>query len=115
MPSFRIYRLREPQRQQFRWAPHTIGATQVKPKDYEEAGTAEADNTYGLWASLKETAQPLCIGDLVELEGGDLRIYKYVGFEEAVWVLPEVKTGLETTPLAAGPAPQDASSSNISI
>jgi hypothetical protein len=31
-----------------------------------------------------------------------LRIVKYVGFEEARWVLPEVKTGLENTPVAAG-------------
>ena len=104
MPAFRIYRLREQQRQQFRWAPHTIGATQVKPKDYEEAGGAEAENTYALWAALKGTPEELLVGDLVEDSGGDLRIYKYVGFEEARWVLPEGKTGLESVPLAAGPS-----------
>jgi len=103
MPAFLIYRLREHQRQQFRWAPHTIGATQVKLKDYEEAGAAEADNTYALWASLKDSPTALQVGDVVATEGGDLRIYKYVGFEEARWVLPEVKTGLESVPLAAGP------------
>ena len=106
MPAFRILRLREPQRQQFRWAAHTIGATQVRPKDYEETGTAEADNTYALWAALKDTPDELRVGDLVEAPGGDLRICKYVGFEEARWVLPEIKTGLESAPLAAGPVLQ---------
>jgi hypothetical protein len=103
MPSFRIYRLCEQNRQQFRWAPHTIGATQVRPKDYEEGGLGEAEHAYALWASLKDTPEALRVGDLLETEGGEVRIYKYVGFEEARWVLPEVKTGLESAPLASGP------------
>ena len=35
----------------------------------------------------------------------ELRILKYVGFEEAAWVIPEVKTGIETVPPAAGQVP----------
>lgn len=95
--------MREEKRQQFRWAPHTSGASTVKPKDYEEAGTVESANVYSLWAELKESDRPLDVGDLVELPGGELRICKYVGFEEAKWVLPEVKTGIELdAPPAAG-------------
>ncbi len=36
MPVYQIHRLKETQRQQFRWAPHTSGVTIVKPKDYEK-------------------------------------------------------------------------------
>ncbi len=43
------------------------------------------------------------MGDLLEGPGGELRICKYVGFDAAQWILPEVKTGLESAPLAAGP------------
>ena len=41
--------------------------------------------------------------DLLERATGDLRICKYVGFDEAQWIAPEVKTGLESAPVAAGP------------
>lgn len=102
MPSYRIFRLKESQRQQFRWAPHLSGRTPVKPKDYDDAFTLEAATPYAAWAALKETEAPLRVGDLLEIEGGELRITKYVGFEEAYWVLPEVKSGLESAPLAAG-------------
>ena len=102
MPAYRIFRIKETPRQQFRWAPHLSGATFVKPRDYEEAETVEAPSVYALWASLRETDSPLRVGDLVAADSGDLRIVKYVGFEEARWVLPEVKTGLEGVPVAAG-------------
>lgn len=103
MPNYRIHRMKETQRQQFRWAPHTSGITMVKPKDYEQAGTVEAPSPYAAWIALRETEHPLQVGDVLETEEGSLCIYKYVGFEEARWVLPEVKTGLETAPVAAGP------------
>ncbi len=88
--------MRDEKRQQFRWAPHTSGVTPVKPKDYEAVEIAyEAPTPYGLWAQLRESEQPLDVGDILELPNQELRIYKYVGFEDAQWVLPEMKTGLE--------------------
>jgi hypothetical protein len=108
MPSYRVWRLRETQLQQFRWAPHTIGVTNIKPKDYEEAEAFEAEGAYALWAGLKESENALRVGDVLESDAGELRIYKYVGLEEARWVLPEVKSGLESQPLAISTPQQDA-------
>lgn len=93
MVAYRIHRLKENQRQQFRWAPHTSGAAFVKPKDYAEGGGVEAPGAYAAWMSLRDTEQALQVGDLLEAEDGKLYICKYVGFEEARWVLPEVQTG----------------------
>jgi hypothetical protein len=31
------------------------------------------------------------VGDLLEAENGQLRICKYVGFEPAQWVIPELR------------------------
>jgi hypothetical protein len=90
MPSFRIHRLRENQRHQFRWAPHTSGSTGVKPRDYQEAGAIEAPNVYAAWSNLRGTGSPIEVGDLLEKENGALLICKYVGFEEARWAVPEV-------------------------
>lgn len=103
MAAYRIHRMKESVRQQFRWAPHTIGISVVKPKDYELVHTVEAQGVYAVWMQLKDTSTPLQVGDILEVEGGELRIYKYVGFEEAQWYMPEVKSGLETVPLASGP------------
>lgn len=103
MPAYRIYRLRESVRQQFRWAPHTIGMTLVKPKDYEEIYQMEATGPYAVWIQLKDTEQALQVGDILEVESGELRIYKYVGFEEAKWLVPDVKNGLEAAPTAPEP------------
>ena len=102
MAEYRIYRMKESTRQQFRWAPHTIGITNAKPKDYELTVTVEAPTPYAVWLQLKETPEPLQVGDILETVGGELRIYKYVGFEEAQWVLPEMKTGTETAPVVPG-------------
>ena len=104
MAAYRIYRMKESTRQQFRWAPHTIGVTNAKPKDYELTVTVEAPTPYAVWLQLKETSDPLQVGDILETESGELRIYKYVGFEEAQWVLPEMKTGTETAPAISGDA-----------
>jgi hypothetical protein len=89
MPVFRIHRMKENPRQQFRWAPHVSGAANVKPKDYEAAGEIEAENEYAAWAASRGSATPLLVGDLLELASGQLRICKYVGFEEARWLIPE--------------------------
>ena len=88
MPAYQIHRLKDTLRQQFRWAPHTSGATVVKPKDYEKAEVLEAATPYAVWLALRDTKEPLEVGDLVELEG-ELRIFKYIGFEEARWYVPE--------------------------
>jgi hypothetical protein len=102
MPTYRIYRLRDSQRSHFRWAPHIKGASEVKPRDYVEEGTMVAETPYELWSRLKDSEKPLALGDLLEHPSGDLRIYKYVGFEEARWIMPEIKTGIEAVPAAAG-------------
>jgi hypothetical protein len=102
MPNYRIYRMKESARQQFRWAPHTIGVTTAKPKDYEPFYNVEASGPYAVWMELKESEQALQVGDILEADSGELRIYKYVGFEEAQWQLPEVKTGIESAPVAVG-------------
>jgi hypothetical protein len=111
MPVFRIHRMKDAPRQQFRWAPHVSGAASVKPKDYEPAGEVEAENEYAAWASLRESEAPLLVGDLLEpmsLEGsaGQLRICKYVGFEAAQWLITDkpLPAGA-TTPIPPEPIP----------
>jgi hypothetical protein len=90
MPKFRIHRMKDGPRQNFRWAPHVSGAAQVKPRDYElEVREIEAPREYAAWAMLRESAQPLGIGDLLERETGELSICKYVGFEQATWLQVE--------------------------
>lgn len=107
MAVYRIHRLKDHARQQFRWAPHTIGLTTVKPRDYEQRGEVEAEGHYAAWTVLKETEDALQPGDVLESESGDLRIYKYVGFEVAQWQIVEVKpvpdssTSPETPPATA--------------
>jgi len=54
----------------------------VKPHDYEERGMVEAATPYAAWLQTRET-DPLHPGDILALENGEMRIYKYVGFEEA--------------------------------
>ncbi len=95
MPSYQIHRLKEPQRQQFRWAPHTAGVTIVKQKDYDPGTVVEAATPYALWLALRDGDHPIGPGDLIEVAGqgqspgGELRILKYIGFEEARWYVPE--------------------------
>ena len=89
MPAYQIHRLKDSQRQQFRWAPHTSGVTIAKPRDYEAARVVEAASPYAVWLALRETEEELDVGDLLEVEGGELRILKYIGFEEARWFVPE--------------------------
>lgn len=89
MPFYQIHRLKDSHRQQFRWAPHTPGVMIVKLKDYEKGATVEGASPYAVWLELRETENALDVGDLLEIEGADLRILKYIGFEEARWFVPE--------------------------
>jgi hypothetical protein len=94
MPNYRIYRMKESPRQHFRWAPHVSGAANVKRRDYDEdgaidgGGQIEAANEYAAWEQLRASERPLEVGDLLETDGGNLRICKYIGFEAAAWQLP---------------------------
>ena len=102
MAVYRIYRMKEVPQQQFRWAPHVGGCAAVKPKDYELRGQVEALHEYDAWRALRESGEPLAVGDLLELDNGHLRICKYVGFEPAEWMLPEAKHAPEAEPEPAG-------------
>ena len=99
MPSYHIHRLKDHLHHSFRLAPHVSGSANVKPRDYEPGDSIDAPTPYAAFFALKETTAPLNPGDLLESEGGVLRIYKFVGFEEAQWLLPEAKP--ETKPEAA--------------
>jgi len=100
MPAYQIHRLKEPSRQQFRWAPHASGASIAKPKDYEKGPLREAPSPYALWLALRGTDDALQVGDLLESqEAGELRIFKYIGFEEARWHVPEVPMPAASTPV----------------
>jgi hypothetical protein len=98
MPNYRVHRLRDSQRPQFRWAPHTSGVTVVKPKDYSAEASIDAASVYAAWQALRQTESPLGVGDILETEDGQLRIFKYVGFEEARWLVPEEVPGQGDAP-----------------
>jgi hypothetical protein len=99
MPVFRIHRMKENPRQQFRIAPHASATAEVKSKDFEPAGEVEAAGVYDAWTQLKDTDAPLQIGDVLEREDGTLMICKYVGFEPARWFVPEVKPPVPEAPV----------------
>jgi len=91
MPCYRIHHLKDHLRQSFRQAPHVSGTASVKPRDYMPGDLIEARSPYAAYFELKSAERPIELGDLLESESGELRIFKFVGFEEACWVLPEVK------------------------
>jgi hypothetical protein len=91
MPSYKIHRLKDHLRQYFRHAPHVSGAAMVKPRDYNPGDAVEAKSPYAAYFDLRGSCSPLEPGDLLESDTGDLRIFKFVGFEEARWVIPEAK------------------------
>lgn len=91
MPSYRIHRLKDHLRQQFRFAPHMSGTATLKAKDYAPGDTIEASSPYAAFFLMKEAGAPLEVGDLLESESGSLRVFKYVGFEEAQWMVVEEK------------------------
>ena len=88
MPVFRIHRMKDTPRQQFRWAPHVSGQANIKPKDYEPAEDVDAENEYAAWGALRSSEKSLQIGDVLETPDGQLRLCKYVGFDEAKWFIP---------------------------
>ena len=90
--------MKDSPRQQFRWAPHLSGCAALKPKEFEPRGEVVAAHEYEAWQLLRETEEPIAVGDLLETEDGQLRICKYVGFEPAQWVMPEPKLHGETVP-----------------
>lgn len=96
--------MKDTPRQQFRWAPHVSGTAIVKPKDYEPTGEIDAENEYAAWALLRGSETPLLVGDVLELPEGQLRICKYVGFEEARWFIAETfiaETPVDKTPVVS--------------
>ncbi len=104
MASYRIFRLKEHVRQNFRWTPHLSGPSQVKPRDYEEAFTLEGDSPYAVWATVRDTPRALQVGDVIEVDAFELRIVKYVGFEQAKWLLPEERPLAEVAAAAVATA-----------
>lgn len=111
--------MKEQSRLSFRAAPHTSGETAVKLKDYVEAGSVSAESTYEAWESLRTTDQPLEVGDILESEVGGIKICKYIGFEDAKWIVPEVKPGpdgqpaLSAEPVTAGVPTPDAAAGKL--
>lgn len=89
MACYRIHRLRDHLRAAFRSAPHVSGAAEVKTRDYTPGDQVEASSPYSAFFALRDSGAPLEVGDLLEAEDGSLRICKFVGFEEARWLLPE--------------------------
>jgi hypothetical protein len=104
MPLYRIHRMKDAPKQQFRWLPHLTGCASLKPKDFEQRGEVEARTEYEAWQLMRQADEPLTVGDLLETEDGRLRVCKYVGFEPAEWLLPEVKHTPEATEIPAAPA-----------
>jgi hypothetical protein len=102
MPTYRIHRLKDHLRQQVRYAPHVSGTAVVKPRDYqlpdEAAERVDAPTAYAAFFALRDSATPLDVGDLLEAPDGSLRIFKFVGFEEAQWALPEPKPAVAAPP-----------------
>lgn len=114
MPRYRIHRMKESPREQFRWAAHTGGLATVKPKDYVAAEEAEAPTPYALWKQFQATGSPLRPGDILELmcedaAPGPLQIAKYIGFEAAQWYIPEPKLAV---PSDSSSAPEDTGARN---
>ena len=108
MPVFRIHRMKDAPRQQFRWAPHVSGVANARPKDYEPSNEVEAENEYAAWSLLRGSERPVQIGDILEMPDGRLRIGKYVGFEDARWFVPAPVPETVTVPLAAMAEPESA-------
>jgi hypothetical protein len=105
VPRYRIHRLKDSQKEHFRWSAHTGGLAIVKAKDYEPGGEVESHSPYALWKELQDGGsnqpeKPLSAGDLLETIDADspsrLFITKYIGFEPAQWFVPEVKTALQS-------------------
>jgi hypothetical protein len=91
MPTYRLFRLREGLRAHFRQLPHLSGVAQLKPKDFEESEAFSAPSRYAAWLMLKDTEEPIRVGDALLEDEGALYVTKFVGMEPAEWILPEAK------------------------
>ena len=98
MPSYRVFRLKENLRSHFRQLPHLSGTAPLKLKDYVEAVEVTASNRYAAWHQMKNTNDPLQIGDAIVEDGTALFVVKFVGLEPAEWIVPEVKQVEESAP-----------------
>lgn len=110
MATYRIHRLKAHLRQAFRYAPHVSGAAMVKPRDYEvreDPEAVEAASPYAAFFAMRESASPLELGDLLDRDGA-LVILKFVGFEEARWVIPEVREAVQAPPSTSETAAETA-------
>lgn len=109
MPFYRIHRLKDAPRENFRWAAHTGGLAIVKHKDYDLDGEVEVATPYAAWKALLAEGRALRPGDLLERPGpegepGELQIAKYIGFEPAQWFVPEAKPDAASAPaVESGP------------
>jgi hypothetical protein len=95
MPHYRIHRLKDRPRRQFLQSPHVGGQAWVKPRDYEPDAEIDAASPYAAFFALRDTATPLVAGDLLETPDGALRIFKFIGFEEAQWVTQDPQAAEE--------------------
>lgn len=91
MAVYKVHRLKGHLRQPFRYAVHVSGAAELKPRDYAPGETVEAASPYAAYFLMRGAEKPLEPGDVLETETGELRIFKFVGFEEARWTLPDPK------------------------
>jgi hypothetical protein len=94
MPQFRIYYLKDPQRQHFRRLPPgnaQSGPLLLKLRDYEVGGEIEAASPYAAWKELRKahSRRSIGVGDALETDTGGLLVCRWVGFEEARWHVPE--------------------------
>lgn len=97
MPTYRIHRMKDGPRENFRWAAHTGGLARVKLKDFDFSGEIQAASPYAAWKTLASESNALRPGDLLETvptagSSADLKIAKYIGFEPAEWYIPELRT-----------------------
>lgn len=110
MVRYRIHKLKNTQRENFRWTAHTSGLAVAKPKDYDATGEVIAATPYGAWKTLQTEGRALSPGDLLETTNedgspGELLIAKYIGFEPAAWYVPEPKPDAVTVLTAEPPSP----------
>src|SRR5260370_36035492 len=108
MPTYRIHRLKDHLRPSFRHGSHPSGRASVKLRDYAPADSIEAVSPYAAFFALRAAGAPLEVGDLLETPEGALSICKFVGFEDADWVVPDPKpesAGAAEPPSTESPLP----------
>jgi hypothetical protein len=91
MSSYRLYRLREALRPHFRQLPHLSGTVPLKQKDYAESVTITAASRYAAWLMLKNSDEPILVGDALLEDETMLYVTKFVGMEPAEWMVPDPK------------------------